>query len=603
LIAAPETLAALLIAAGALVAALRLLWRRRDARTAVLATLSLVCGGLLYCALFPPHLPVGGETLVVATAETPADTRAGPRERLVALPEAPALAGAERVPDLATALRRHRQVQRLRIVGRGLVARDRETDAGLPVTFSGLPDPRGLVRLDPPGDTPAGSVFALSGEAAGLPGGMAELLDPAGRRVDNRGIAPDGAFTLGSTARVPGLAFFTLRLRGADRRIVSDTPVPLRTLVAPEPVRVLLVGAPSPEAKYLRRWAEDSGIDLQSRLDAGGGIDLGDPGARFDAATLRDLDVAIIDDRSLMAMGSGARAALANAVAGGLGVVIRMTAPATAASRESWRALGLDVEGGGEVAPVALPPLAVDAEALAVQRGPGPEDVPADLNRIEDPAPDLGSWQMRGGPDLVPAVRDADGALLAGWQQRGQGRVAIWTLANSFALVLNGQAERYYQWWSDTVSAVARAEGAFRPDLPPLVREGERIAICGLAGPARVTGPDGKAVALVLDPDAGPRGCAAFWPQQSGVHVIAQGGREGDGSFVFAALPEAAVAGITARETGIATRRWAAAQSGRDDLEVTERRGPAWPWWLGWLLVSAALWFLERRWLARPEGS
>lgn len=601
--ATPETLAAVLIAAGALVAALRLLWRRRDARAAALAVLSLASGALLYLALFPPHLPVGGETLVVATAETPAGTRAGPGERLVALPEAPALAGAERVPDLATALRRHRQVQRLRIVGRGLVARDREADAGLPVSFSPLPDLRGLVRLDPPADTPAGSVFALAGEAAGLAGGTAELLDPAGRRVDSRAIAPDGAFTLGSTARAPGLAFFTLRLRGADRKIVSDTPVPLRTLEAPEPLRVLLVGAPSPEAKYLRRWAEDSGIDLQSRLEAGGGVDLGDAGVRLDAATLRDLDVAIIDDRSLLAIGSGARATLASAVAGGLGVVIRMTAPATAASRESWRGLGVAVEGGGEVAAVSLPPLAADAEALAVQRGPGPEDVPAELNSFEDPAPELGSWQLRGEPALVPAVRDADGALLAGWQPRGQGRVAIWTLANSFALVLNGQAERYYQWWSDTVSAVARAEGAFRPDLPPLVREGERIAICGLAGPARVTGPDGKTVALVLDPDAGSRGCAAFWPQQAGVHGIAEDGRQTGGSFAFAVLPEAALAGIAARETGIATRRWAAPESGQDDGEVPERRGPGWPWWLGWLLVSAALWFLERRWLARPEGN
>lgn len=592
----PQTLAALLIAIGALAAALRLLWRQRDARAAILAVLTLASGVLLYLALFPPHLPVGGETLVVATAETPVDTRVGAGERLVALPEAPALAGAERVPDLATALRRHRQVQRLRIVGRGLVARDREADAGLPVSFSPLPDPRGLVRLDPPSDTPAGSVFALAGEAVGLAGGTAELLDPAGRRVDSRAIAPDGAFTLGSTARAPGLALFTLRLRGADRKIVSDTPVPLRTLAVPEPLRAFLIGAPSPEAKYLRRWAEDSGIDLKSSLEAGGGVNLGDAAVRLDVATLRELDVVIIDDRSVIAMGSGARATLASAVAGGLGVVIRMTAPATAAARESWRGLGLGVEGGGEVAPVALPPLAVDAEALAVQRGPGAEDVSGDLNTLEDPAPDLGSWRLRGGPALVPAVRDAEGALLAGWQQRGQGRVAIWTLANSFALVLNGQAERYYQWWSDTVSAVARAEGAFRPDLPRLVREGERIAICGLSARARVIGPDGTAVALVLDPDAGPRGCAAYWPRQAGVHGIVQDGPEGGARFAFAVLPEAAVAGIAARDTGVATRRWAAEQGARDDGELPERRGPGWPWWLGWLLASAALWFLERRW-------
>ena len=65
---APETLAAALIALAALAAATRWLLMRRDARTAVLAALTLASGALLYLTLFPPHLPVGGETLLVATA-------------------------------------------------------------------------------------------------------------------------------------------------------------------------------------------------------------------------------------------------------------------------------------------------------------------------------------------------------------------------------------------------------------------------------------------------------------------------------------------------------------------------------------------------------
>jgi hypothetical protein len=503
------------------------------------------------------------------------------------------------VPDLATALRRHPQVQRLRILGRGLTARDRDVASDRPADFAPMPPPRGLIRLDPPADTAAGSVFALAGEAAELEGGSAELLDPAGRRVDSRVIGRDGVFTLGSTARTEGLARFTLRLRARDKAVVSDTPVPLRTL-AQRPLRALLIAAPSPEAKYLRRWAEDAGISLQSRLDAGGGIDLADKGVRLDTASLREADVVIIDDQTLAGLGSGGRSALAQAVAGGLGVVVRMTGPATESTRAAWRALGLSVAGGGEIMPVALPPLAPDAEALTFRRGPGSADIPEDLNAIADPAPEIGHWSLQTGTDFVPVVADADGAVLAGWQQRGQGRVALWSVANSFALVLNGEADRYGQWWSETISAVARPGSLFRPAVPTLVEPGERIAVCGIGASARVIAPDRTEVALAIDPAAGSRGCAAFWPAEEGLHTLVEDGREGEQTFAFLVLPAQALTTIRAREMGDETMRWAAAQSASTVASAPERRGASWPWLLGWLLVSATLWFAERRVRAMP---
>lgn len=595
-----ETIAALLIGSGALAAAVRLALLGRGWLTWALAALSLVSGALLYLTLFPPLLPLGGETLLVATAETPADTKPAPGERLVALPEAPAIAGAERVPDLATALRRHAQVQRIRILGRGLPQRDRDGDAGLPVSFTPLAPPRGLIRLDPPADTPAGSVFTLGGEAAGLEGGSAELLDPAGQRVDARDIGAEGVFTLGGTARSEGLATFTLRLRGSDKAIVSDTPVPLRIRAPPKPLRVALVGAPSPDAKYLRRWAEDAGIDLASRLDAGGGVDLGEGEVRLDAASLRETDVVIIDD---VALGGTARGALAQAVAGGLGVVVRMTGPATSGTRSAWRTLGLSVEGGADSVPLTLPPLAADAEALAFRRGPGSEDVPDSLNTLDDPVPELARWDLRTGADFVPVVRDADGGLIAGWQRRGQGRVAVWAMADSFALVLAGQPDRYEQWWSATLGAVARPEGRFRPDVPPLVEPGERIAVCAIAPDARAVAPGGKALALALDPLAGARGCAAYRPAEAGVHSITQRVGEAEARFEFPVLPAGSLASIRAHETGEGTARWAARQNAPAAARpASERRGPGWPWLLGWLAASALLWWGERRLRAQARA-
>ncbi|WP_082925532.1 hypothetical protein [Erythrobacter neustonensis] len=596
---APETLAAVLIGAGAALAAIRWLVMRRDLRTAALALLTLASGALLYLTLFPPMLPLGGERLIIATAETPATTKAGVGERLIALPEAPPISGAERVPDLATALRRHPRGSALTILGRGLTSRDREQAAGLPTRFTPLPAPRGLVRLDPPADTPAGAVFVLGGAAHGLAGGWAELLDPSGARVDRRVIGDDGGFTLGAAARAPGLTLFTLRLRSNDGSTVSETPVPLRTLAEPEPVRLLLIGAPSPENKYLRRWAEDAGLDVAISLAAGGGVDLGDGGARLDPGALAKADVVIIDDSAL---GGGTRAALARAVAGGLGVVVRMTGPATGAARQNWRALGIDVGGGGDAVPLALAPLAEDAETLAVRRGPAAGEVPASLNTLEDPMPDLARFAVRGGGDFVPALRDAEGAVLAGWQQRGQGRAGLWAVAGSFALVLGGQQERYYQWWSTMVSAVARPTRAFRAETAPLVMTGERTALCGLTGAPRVRAPDGRETALAIDPRAGPRGCAAYWPERTGVHTIIQPGEQGERTWDFAVVPAQRFGAMRAAQTGEATARWAATQrSGTaTSAQDTERRGPAWPWLLGWLAASSALWLAERRWRISP---
>jgi hypothetical protein len=591
---APETLAALLIAAGALAAAVRFTLLRRGWRGWGLAGLTLASGLSLWFALFPPAIPLGGETLLVATIETPPGTRPGPGERLVALPEAPAIAGAERVPDLATALRRHAQVQRIRILGRGLTERDRDSGTGIPATFTPMPPPRGLVRLDPPADTPAGAIFTLAGETAGLAGGTAELLDPAGERVDSRQIGETGQFTLGGTARTPGLATFTLRLRGSDKAILGDTPVPLRT-TAERPVRALLVGAPSPENKYLRRWAEDSGIDLRSRLDAGAGVDLGGDGVRLDAASLAQSDIVIIDDAALMALGSGGRAGLARAVAGGLGVVVRMTAPASAGTRASWRDLGFAGEAGSDVVPVALAPLAPDEETLAARRGPPLPGTAGAADTLDDPPPELERWTLRTGPAVVPAVSDAEGALIAGWQQRGQGRVAVWTIANSFALVLGGQADRHAQWWSETLSAVTRPGSLFRPELPALVQAGERTAICGIAAGARVIAPDGTEVALAIDPEAGPRGCAAYWPQAPGEHRIVQAGPDGEQAFAFPVFAANAFATIRAAETGRATTGWAAQQAATAARNLPERRSAGWPYVLLWLALSGALWFGERR--------
>jgi hypothetical protein len=109
-----------------------------------------------------------------------------------------------------------------------------------------------LVELDAPTQAIAGAAFLVNGRANDLRGGVAELLDPSGARVDQMALKDDGRFALGGTTRVAGDASFTLRLRDAQRKVVEDIAIPIQVDAPPVPRVLLLAGAPGPEVKYLR---------------------------------------------------------------------------------------------------------------------------------------------------------------------------------------------------------------------------------------------------------------------------------------------------------------------------------------------------------------
>src|SRR5690606_37246054 len=96
------------------------------------------------------------------------------------------------------------------------------------------------------------------------------LLDPAGRMVDEVDLDEDGGFRLAGAARAPGLVAFSLRLLDADGGELEAAPVPLQVLAGPAPRVLLLSGAPNPEFRHLRRWAEDAGLSLHVEVAVGG---------------------------------------------------------------------------------------------------------------------------------------------------------------------------------------------------------------------------------------------------------------------------------------------------------------------------------------------
>lgn len=604
-----EIAVAAALAVAALLAMARTLWRQRRAeagsrsrawRVAALLLAQPALAALLYFALFPPRLPGRAGTLAVATAaSSDAAWRQAAGEVRVRLPEAPPGLDGERVPDLATALRRYPQLQRISVVGAGLSARDRDAVRGRALEFAPAPLPRGIVGAWAPARVGAGESFLVHGRAEGAGGGAVELLDPAGQRVDRAAVAADGSFALQALARVAGRAGFALRAVDAQQRELERIELPL-SVETETPARVLLLaGAPGPEFKYLRRWASDAGLKLHTQIAAGAGLQLGDAPLRIDAPTLAGFDAVVLDERAWDALAPAQRSALVAALRAGLGVVLRATGPLSAGLRAQLRELGLEPGAGADTASVRLPPERADEAALRARLGPGSADAPRSREQAPPALPGLVRRTLAlDGPSLQALGADADGKAFAAWRAAGQGRIALWGLGDSFRLVLAGRDDAHARLWSQALSAVARPRSVARLRIDGDARAGERVRVCGASAQTEVLAPDGVRSVLQVDPAAGSQACAGYWPVAAGWHSLQRGDQRQD--FYVRGADEAP--GLRARELGEATAALAlrsAEASQPAEAGLSGERGSPWPWFAAWLALCAVLWWFERSRLGR----
>ncbi len=535
--------------------------------------LQLAAVGLLYVLLFPPTTreSVSADELTVLTpgATTQQIDALSVAATIVALPGVDAARSIERVPDLGTALRRHPQSRQLRIVGGGLPVRDRDAARGLVARFDAAPLPRGLVELDAPVTVRAGSTWRLGGRVEGMADGNVELRDPAGAVVANAALDKDGRFALHAQAKAAGETLFALRVQDRDGQSIENIPVPLLARIG-EPLRVLLLaGAPDPELKYLRRWAVDAGVRLDSRMALTEGVALTEGAATLDPAALRAADIAIIDERAWATLDSAQKQAMDVAVRDGLGLLLRVTGPLPAPVAAEWAALGFPLHARDPLPAVALDNmLGLHDSGLKFT----PQALAVDAK------------------DAAPLLRADDGASLALWRANGQGRVALWWLADSWRLALGGERARYATLWSDTLATLARARGASAPTLPRDARVDERAVLCGLAPDAAIETTNGERIALVIEQTAAQSDCAAYWPAQSGWHTLVSAGTRWP--FHVRAADEARA--LASAENTRATRTLVGGATAQADIATRPIPLPRWPFFLAWLVAMTLLWIIER---------
>ncbi|KAF1712282.1 hypothetical protein CSC70_01800 [Pseudoxanthomonas kalamensis DSM 18571] len=602
----PSLACALLLSLATVLAWLRLLrWqRRREAgqpsrhgRLIVLLLAQPVLAGLLYLAMFPPQIATEGGRMLVLTAGATDIPPEAAGETRVALPEAPAVVGAERVPDLATALRRHPGTQGLQIIGAGLETRDRDAARDLPLIFTAPPEPNGLVELEAPSRAGSGDAFTVRGRVHSIDDGQVELLDPAGQVLDRQSPDEGGRFHLAGTTRVAGLATYAVRIIDSDGQPLERMPLPLR-IDAPSKLRVLvLAGAPNPELKYLRRWIVDAGFDLHTRIDAGAGVQLGDGPVAMDAASLGKFDLLVLDERAWQSLSAGQRRALTNAVGSGLGLLLRATGPLPSDLRRQLQTWGLRSTAGDKLidAPLGEDFDASDGELSArlhARIGPGTADAPRAPDTAATALPVLQRRDLRiTGEAALPILHDVRGQTLAAWTAHGRGRIGVIGVTDSYRLALGGRGDRHGELWSRVFATLARGMHSPQVALASPAWQDSRIVLCELNDGARLLAPDGQVTPLLIDPIV-PGACAAAWPQQSGWHWLQQGEQRlpfyvfarDDGPGLQATLRRDATLQLAAQSPASAPTR-----AGQP------RRGPSWPWLLGWLLLATALWWFERR--------
>lgn len=556
-----------IVLAGLLVlAALLGSWRtwRVGARWRVLRIIGQFAVSLaLYFVIFPPMTPRVAEARVVLTPGVTAD-QIQSRDRSFAAIALPGVVidekDIEQVPDLATALRRHPQIDRLQILGAGLPARDRDIANHIGIAFDPAPLPSGIVELHAPASVMAGALWSVSGRLESIGGTMRiELHDRADALLGTANMDDSGHFTLRTSVASAARSIYRLRVLGADDGIVEEVPLAVDVHEA-EPVQLTLIaGAPDAELKYLRRWATDADIAVASRMQLSRGINLRERDVALDASALAKADLLIVDERSWAQFDKSTRSAIKDAVGQGLGLLLRVTGPIPAAVASEWAEFGFRLES------------AELATSIALQALPDP--------KITRPAMKIVST------DSATLFEAADGSALARWRASGLGRIAIWLPLDTYRLALAGRPAEFGMLWSETFTTLARARGMQSPRLPRLSWIGERSLLCDLAADSHIENPEGERVDLIIE-----SGCAAYWPSTAGWHSVVEANARWS-FFVFAHDQARALA---LAQTMQATH--ALVRDAKLDAAVTAMTtAPRWPFFLTWIAVSTMLWWLERR--------
>lgn len=378
--------------------------------------------------------------------------------------------------------------------------------------------------------------------------------------------------------RAPGQVLFALRLRdgaGAERG-----RVPVLIAAVPSARVLLLAGAPQPELKYLRRWANDAGMQVRSQIAVGPGVQLGE-GAALDAASLDVLDLLVIDQRRLVALGNAQRQGVRAAIGRGLGVLVRTDGPLDAAARAAPRRAG-------------------PGRDRRQHRRRGRRAALTGIARRHRRSRSAGRRRATAAP-ATPHPAAATGRCRDRRTRRRRQRIGLVAAARPRPHRHRPDRRQFCPGPGRPQRPACRAVGAAGERCRP---RGRQRAGCGADWLVAATHdavrrrrrrrrrrPYGYAPGAADRSGQRHRACAAYWPAAAGWHRLQTGTEQ---RWLYVRAPGDAPA-LHTQQTRDATVAMATVDAPASVGAPTAQPGARWPWLLAWLTLAAALWWLERR--------
>ena len=348
------------------------------------------------------------------------------------------------IPSLAYYLAENPDIQRLHILGYGLPDVELSQLKNVQVVYHGNEKPFGIQNVYWSQKIKSGESLSVSGIFSNHTAKPVKLiLRGLSSNLDSLVIKPDNdaEFKLSSIPKQLGLAIYQLLvISGRDTLAVEKIPFEIEKS---KPLKILILSSsPDFETRFLKNWLAENQFSLAIRTSISKEkfstefLNMNAISINFQPRVLKDFDLIISDESSLVQLTLTNRAALKNEINKGLGLLIRnedeINTPGNFGRNFSTLPIPL-----GKILKIKLP--GVDPELSFSATG------------ITSIAPQ--------GADQ-PLLMENSGLILVNSKLSGMGKIVFSTLNNTYTWKLSGKNQEYSSFWSHVIEKTTRKERA-----------------------------------------------------------------------------------------------------------------------------------------------
>lgn len=491
------------------------------------------------------------------------------------------------IEDLPYFLATHPDVRKLNVYGYGLSEDDLKKLEGYEFNFYPAASPNGIISVNWKNKVKSTEKLIVQGTFQNTGNETVRLLlKGLGNTVDSIMIKAKSnqPFSFKNQPKQIGKAIYQLiALQGKDT--LAKEPVPF--IVAEEkPMKVLILASfPDFEYKFLKQWLFENQYPLAFRSQISKNkystdfLNIDNLSLdNINVNLLRKFDVLIVDEEELAALTTDERAAIDNAVNGGLGLFIRISGPK----------------------PLTLLSSAFGRFEVPVSKGKQLNLAIKDENYTFSKLPLGQTLFLRTSQNDQALVADLAGKVLVNSSIKGSGKILISSLGSTFNWLLSGKKNDYTTYWSEILSKAARKKFETQsvkitPQFPAVNEKARFIVDLSASGKIPVLKIDSLKLAPQQNIELPFEWDTVFWPAQNGWNNL-NVNQSAESFFVYQkedwqALKNQLTINFTLRFLGKSknqgTKNSASAIILQEEVSI---------WWFlaGFLFASAFLWLESR---------